>query len=100
MKKKKKSQKKSFNLEAFERELAEVEDGMNKSGSKTADPSGAEGEDAPEDGLFGQADEEAVGESEKSKAQAAAEKKAWLKEPDRDYTYDEVKYCSPRRFLR
>ncbi|PLW40864.1 hypothetical protein PCANC_11004 [Puccinia coronata f. sp. avenae] len=90
LKKKKKNQKKAFDLEAFERELAEVEGGITKSGAKELDPSGAEGEDAPEDGLFGQADEEAAGESEKSKAQAAAEKKAWLKEPDRDYTYDEL----------
>ncbi|KAI9627238.1 hypothetical protein H4Q26_017470 [Puccinia striiformis f. sp. tritici PST-130] len=86
----KKNQKKAFDLEAFERELAEVEGGINKSGDKEIDPSGADGEDAPEDGLFGQADDEAVGESEKSKAQAAAEKRAWLKEPDRDYTYDEL----------
>ncbi|WAQ86272.1 hypothetical protein PtA15_6A904 [Puccinia triticina] len=70
--------------------LAEVEGGINKSEAKDGDPSGAEGDEPPEDGLFGQADDEAIGESEKSKAQAAAEKKAWLKEPDRDYTYDEL----------
>ncbi|OAV90294.1 hypothetical protein PTTG_08656 [Puccinia triticina 1-1 BBBD Race 1] len=90
LKKKKKTQKKAFDLEAFERELAEVEGGINKSEAKDGDPSGAEGDEPPEDGLFGQADDEAIGESEKSKAQAAAEKKAWLKEPDRDYTYDEL----------
>ncbi|EFP84549.1 hypothetical protein PGT21_001669 [Puccinia graminis f. sp. tritici] len=90
LKKKKKNQKKAFDLEAFERELAEVEGGINKSEAKEGDPSGADGDDPPEDGLFGQADDEAIGESEKSKAQMAAEKKAWLKEPDRDYTYDEL----------
>lgn len=89
LKKKKKSQKKAFDLEAFERELAEVEGGINKPSTGNG-RSGGDGEDAPEDGLFGQGDDDGAGESEKSKAQAAAEKKAWLKEPDRDYTYDEL----------
>ncbi|CAH7680474.1 eukaryotic translation initiation factor 2 subunit beta [Phakopsora pachyrhizi] len=105
LKKKKKNKKKAFDLEAFERELAQVE------GSISTKPTGKEKDDGEkledddedqdnelgaktataEDNLFGRGDDDDQElEAMKSKAQIAAEKKAWLKEPDRDYTYDEL----------
>lgn len=92
LKKKKKTKKKAFDLEAFERELAEVEGAGEKSGgSDLKEPAEGDGEeDGHEDDLFNQREGEVDSESSKSKAQLAAEKKAWLKEPDRDYTYDEL----------
>lgn len=79
----------TFDLEAFEAELAAGE----ATEDKAETPAGSDGEDGP-DGL----DDEVVegddpfakeGEEPLSKAEAAAEAKAWLKE-DRDYTYTEV----------
>ncbi|KAH9816850.1 eukaryotic translation initiation factor 2 subunit beta [Melampsora americana] len=92
LKKKKKNKKKAFDLEAFERELAEVENATPLSGRSSTTPGGGEddemeGEEGNPDGLF---DENDQGLGTKTKTQLAAEKKAWLKEPDRDYTYDEL----------
>lgn len=101
LKKKKKNKKKAFDLEAFERELAEVEGLAPTSGRSSValgDEEGEEGEDAPEDGLFAAGEDAAMTEGLKTKTQIAAEKKAWLKEPDRDYTYDEVSLCHLLRF--
>lgn len=100
-KKRKGSKKATFDLEAFEKELAEAD--ASAAGAATegdaATPGGSDGEDGGEDaeGLddvpegedpFGTAGGE---EGTLSRAEAAAEAKAWLKE-DRDYTYTEV--CS------
>merc|ERR1712093_703987 len=90
LKKKKKSKKSAFDLEAFEKELAAVE-----GGSGSATPAGAgsdeEGGDAPgADGENPFDDETGENADGKSKAEVAAEKKAWLSDPDRDYTYTEV----------
>lgn len=91
LKKKKKNKKKAFDLEAFERELAEVEN-ATPLGGKSGTSTPGEGDEDLEgdeggDGLF---DENDQGSGAKTKTQLAAEKKAWLKEPDRDYTYDEL----------
>jgi len=90
LKKKKKSKKSAFDLEAFEKELAAVE-----GGSGSATPAGAgsdeEGGDAPgADGENPFDDETGENADGKSKAEVAAEKKAWLSDPDRDYTYTEL----------
>merc|ERR1712093_290704 len=87
---KKKSKKSAFDLEAFEKELAAVE-----GGSGSATPAGAgsddEGGDAPgADGENPFDDETGENADGKSKAEVAAEKKAWLSDPDRDYTYTEL----------
>ncbi|GJN91418.1 hypothetical protein Rhopal_004439-T1 [Rhodotorula paludigena] len=103
-KKRKKSSKKAFDLEAFEKELAESESAQ-ASGSeepksilkKKRTPVGSddEGEGADEDDEpvegedpFEKEDQDAE-EGQLSKAEAAAQAKAWLKE-DRDYTYTEL----------
>ena len=102
-KKKRKGGKKStFDLEAFEKELAEA-DASAKPSTDDATPAGSDGEDGegvegldevPEgEDPFTKAGEEEEGTL--SRAEAAAEAKAWLKE-DRDYTYTEV---SPFRCL-
>merc|ERR1712093_26312 len=90
LKKKKKSKKSAFDLEAFEKELAAVE-----GGSGSATPAGAgsdeEGGDAPgADGENPFDDETGENADGKSKAEVAAEKKAWLSDPGRDYTYTEL----------
>lgn len=95
--KKKKKGKKAFDLEAFERELNEGADVGTPVGAGSDDEGAGAGvedvanEDAPNDGLFGEGNEDVGTGEEKSKAQKAAEKKAWLQEPDRDYRYDEVR---------
>lgn len=89
-KKKKGGKKKAFDLEAFERELAE-EEGKGP-GVGSDDENAVANEDAPEDGLFAGGEE--AEQQEKSKAQLAADKKAWLSEPERDYKYEEV--CDAR----
>ncbi|MBW0508736.1 hypothetical protein O181_048451 [Austropuccinia psidii MF-1] len=89
LKKKKKNSKKAFDLEAFERELAEVE-GVGSKSNEDANKQMGLDDDPPEDGLFEQGDEDGDTIGQKSKAHLAAEKKGWLKEPDRDYHYDEL----------
>jgi len=100
LKKKKKSKKSAFDLEAFEKELAAVEGGNVPTASGDASPAPAAGSDdegagdvdvpAPDgENPFGD-EEGAGGEDGKSKAELAAEKKAWLSDPDRDYTYTEL----------
>ncbi|GAA6063365.1 hypothetical protein JCM10212_000304 [Sporobolomyces blumeae] len=102
-KKKKKSSKKAFDLEAFEKELKESGDGEQddedddsaapKSILKKSTPAGSDDEDAADDepvegeNPFGKEGDEEEGVV--SKAAAAAQAKAWLKE-DRDYTYTEL----------
>ncbi|BGP49244.1 translation initiation factor eIF-2 beta subunit [Rhodotorula kratochvilovae] len=102
-KKRKKSSKKAFDLEAFEKELAESESAQ--ASDAPAEPKGilkkkrtplgsddeGEGEDdEPVEGEdpFAKEDQE-EDEGQLSKAEAAAQAKAWLKE-DRDYTYTEL----------
>ncbi|KPV71756.1 uncharacterized protein RHOBADRAFT_40085 [Rhodotorula graminis WP1] len=95
-KKKKKSSKKAFDLEAFEKELAETEsaEAEPKGILKKKVPAGSddEGEDVDEpvegEDPFAKEDAEEE-EGQLSKAEAAAQSKAWLKE-DRDYTYTEL----------
>ncbi|KAG0147562.1 hypothetical protein CROQUDRAFT_76446 [Cronartium quercuum f. sp. fusiforme G11] len=96
LKKKKKNKKKAFDLEAFERELAEVE-GINPTSDKSNRNKLGEEDNEDQindnDGLFNNNNQEKLDEEEnskKTKSQIAAEKKAWLKETDRDYTYDEL----------
>ncbi|GAA5965504.1 hypothetical protein JCM21900_003901 [Sporobolomyces salmonicolor] len=105
-KKRKKSSKKAFDLEAFERELAEnesanaspVEEGAapksilkKKAAAVGSDDEEAEADDEPVEGEdpFAKEDNEDEDEGTVSKAAAAAQAKAWLKE-DRDYTYTEL----------
>ncbi|TNY22220.1 domain found in IF2B/IF5-domain-containing protein [Rhodotorula diobovata] len=103
-KKRKKSSKKAFDLEAFEKELAESESaeasasGEPKSilkkkvaaGSDEENEGEGEGDDEPVEGEdpFAKEDQDEE-EGHLSKAEAAAQAKAWLKE-DRDYTYTEL----------
>ncbi|GAA6005902.1 hypothetical protein JCM10207_007268 [Rhodosporidiobolus poonsookiae] len=104
-KKRKKSSKKAFDLEAFEKELAESES-ANASGVEEAAPprsilkkakaagsddeEGAdEGDDEPVEGEDPFAKDQDEEEGQVSKAEAAAQAKAWLTE-DRDYTYTEL----------
>ncbi|GAA5847448.1 hypothetical protein JCM9279_000486 [Rhodotorula babjevae] len=96
-KKKKKSSKKAFDLEAFEKELAESEsaEAEPKGILKKRVPAGSDDEgegdlDEPVEGEdpFAKEDGEEE-EGQLSKAEAAAQSKAWLKE-DRDYTYTEL----------
>lgn len=101
-KKKKKSSKKAFDLEAFEKELKEAGDGDDDEAEgsapkgilKKSTPAGSDDEDAGEDepvegeNPFGK-DGEDEDEGVVSKAEAAAQAKAWLNE-DRDYTYTEL----------
>ncbi|KAM0789629.1 hypothetical protein ACM66B_000433 [Microbotryomycetes sp. NB124-2] len=99
LKKKKKksgSKKAAFDMEAFEKELAEQESAeTSQTGSKAATPLGSDDED---DGAAGGDDDTPAGENpfggdndeqQLSKAEAAAQAKAWLKE-DRDYHYTEL----------
>ncbi|SGY13639.1 BQ5605_C010g05925 [Microbotryum silenes-dioicae] len=107
-KKKKGTKKANFDLEAFEKELAETEaaeevapapkKSILKDSSKTSTPLGSDGEEidgdddddepVPEgDDPFGAG--EGGDDAPQSKAEAAAVAKAWLKE-DRDYTYTEL----------
>lgn len=100
-KKRKKSSKKAFDLDAFEKELAEAEaqqdggDEQPKSILKKSTPAGSDDEgDVDEDDEvvegedpFGKEDHD---DSRASKAEAAATAKAWLNE-DRDYHYTEVR---------
>ena len=99
-KKKRKGGKKStFDLEAFEKELAEADASAKPSadGGKEATPVGSDGEEVEgAEGLDevpeGEDPFTKTGEEEEgtlSRAEAAAEAKAWLKE-DRDYHYTEV----------
>ncbi|GAA5824361.1 hypothetical protein JCM11251_000389 [Rhodosporidiobolus azoricus] len=104
-KKKKKSSKKAFDLEAFEKELAETESAnasaaegdAPKSILKKKAPAGSddegEGEDEDDEPVEGEdpfaKEEEEEEEGTVSKAAQAAQAKAWLKE-DRDYTYTEL----------
>ncbi|GAA5913279.1 hypothetical protein JCM8208_005195, partial [Rhodotorula glutinis] len=96
-KKRKKSSKKAFDLEAFEKELAETEsaEAEPKGILKKKVPAGSddEGEDLDEpvegEDPFAKEDAEEEEEGQLSKAEAAAQSKAWLKE-DRDYTYTEL----------
>lgn len=109
-KKRKKSSKKAFDLDAFEKELAEAEASQDepKSILKKPTPAGSDDEGAEEnddeedepvegEDPFGKDDHD---DSRASKAEAAANAKAWLTE-DRDYTYTEVSRhgqlpsCSP-----
>jgi translation initiation factor 2 subunit 2 len=109
-KKRKKSSKKAFDLDAFEKELAEAEATQDepKSILKKPTPAGSDDEGAEEnddeedepvegEDPFGKDDHD---DSRASKAEAAANAKAWLTE-DRDYTYTEVSRhgqlpsCSP-----
>lgn len=95
-KKKKRSGKKAnFDLEAFEKELAETESAeAEKAGSKSATPAGSDGEDDVEGDEPVEGEDPFGGEAEEgtqTKAEAAAEAKAWLKEGDRDYHYTEVR---------
>ncbi|KAK4054095.1 translation initiation factor eIF-2 beta subunit [Microbotryomycetes sp. JL201] len=95
LKKKKKksgSKKAAFDMEAFEKELAEQESAeASQTGSKTATPLGSDDEDAGDDEApagdnpFGAENDE----QQLSKAEAAAQAKAWLTE-DRDYHYTEL----------
>lgn len=102
-KKKKKSSKKAFDLEAFEKELKESEEAGDEDDEgaapkgilKKSTPAGSDDEDAADDepvegenpfGKDGDDDEEGV----VSKAEQAAAAKGWLKD-DRDYTYTEVR---------
>ncbi|POY70992.1 hypothetical protein BMF94_5917 [Rhodotorula taiwanensis] len=99
-KKRKKSSKKAFDLDAFEKELAEAEaqqdggDEQPKSILKKSTPAGSDDEgDVDEDDEvvegedpFGKEDHD---DSRASKAEAAATAKAWLNE-DRDYHYTEL----------
>lgn len=88
-KKKKGSKKAAFDLEAFEKEIAEGKEGGEDGAEGGEDgEDGLEGEDVPEgeDPFKGEGEEEGV-----SKAIAAAEAKLWLKEGDRDYHYTEVR---------
>jgi translation initiation factor 2 subunit 2 len=95
-KKKKGGAKKAFDLEAFERELAAADaaDAGGGSDDEAERPVPDHfNEDHPEDGLFNRDAEDvgpAAADGEKSRAQKAAEKKAWLTEPDRDYRYEEL----------
>lgn len=98
-KKKKSSKKANFDLEAFEAELAATEAAeaqessapASKQGSKTGTPAGSDDEDGEDRVEGGENIFEGEGEeSTLSKAEAAAEAKAWLKEGDRDYHYTEV----------
>lgn len=98
-KKRKKSAKKAFDLEAFEKELAESEsaEAEPKGILKKKVPVGSDDEgegdlDEPVEGEdpFAKEDAEEEDEGQLSKAEAAAQAKAWLKE-DRDYTYTEVR---------
>jgi len=95
LKKKKKSKKTAFDLEAFEKELAAVEGGTAPaSGEATpaaggSDDEGAGGDAPPAEGDNPFGDDDAADDG-KSKAEIAAEKKLWLQEPDRDYTYTEL----------
>ncbi|KAL8293395.1 hypothetical protein RQP46_000096 [Phenoliferia psychrophenolica] len=86
LKKKKKSKgKAAFDLEAFEKEIAEgkEENGEDDEGGDLGEDEGVEGEDP----FKGEGEE---GEEGLSKAMAAAEAKAWIKEGDRDYHYTEL----------
>ncbi|GAA5961262.1 hypothetical protein JCM8115_001526 [Rhodotorula mucilaginosa] len=98
-KKRKKSSKKAFDLDAFEKELAEAEATQDepKSILKKPTPAGSDDEGAEEnddeedepvegEDPFGKDDHD---DSRASKAEAAANAKAWLTE-DRDYTYTEL----------
>lgn len=103
-KKRKKSSKKAFDLDAFEKELAEAEATQGGGGGdepksilKKPTPAGSDDEGAEEndddedepvegEDPFGKDDHD---DSRASKAEAAANAKAWLTE-DRDYTYTEV----------
>ncbi|GAA6056450.1 hypothetical protein JCM3770_007474 [Rhodotorula araucariae] len=103
-KKRKKSSKKAFDLEAFEKELAESESAQASSADVAepkgilkkkrtplgSDDEGAVDEDEPVEGEdpFAKEDQD-EDEGQLSKAEAAAQAKAWLKE-DRDYTYTEL----------
>lgn len=103
-KKRKKASKKAFDLDAFEKELAEAEAAQEASGEpkgilKKPTPAGSDDEgevdeddEVPEgeDPFGGEGDHD---DSRASKAEAAATAKAWLNE-DRDYHYTEVR--SPR----
>lgn len=95
-KKKKSSKKANYDLEAFEKELAATEAAEQQDSapvSKSGTPAGSDDEDGDvaaepvegEDPFGGEAEESTL-----SKAEAAAEAKAWLKEGDRDYHYTEV----------
>lgn len=96
MKKKKKKGSKKAAFDDFEKELLEeAEAGTGEGSSAAATPLGSDGEEdvadeeAVEDGLFGNDAEE----STLSKAELAAQAKAWLAD-DRDYTYTEVCFYS------
>lgn len=90
LKKKKKKGSKKAAFDEFEKEL-EAQAEAGESSSAVATPLGSDGEDdvadeeGIEDGLFGTEAEEGT----LSKAEAAAQAKAWLGS-DRDYTYTEV----------
>lgn len=90
LKKKKGSKKAAFDLEAFEKELAEADAAKAGSGGEDDEAQGEAGvggdEDLEGEDPFAKEDEA----STMSKAEKAAEAKAWLKEGDRDYTYEEV----------
>lgn len=91
-KKKKKSgtKKAAFDLEAFEKEIADgTAEGDDGADGEGLDDEPVEGEDP----FKGEGDDEGEGVS---KAIAAAEAKAWLKEGDRDYHYTEVRSSSAR----
>ncbi|BGP56071.1 hypothetical protein JCM8202_005221 [Rhodotorula sphaerocarpa] len=99
-KKRKKASKKAFDLDAFEKELAEAEAAQDASGEpkgilKKPTPAGSDDEgevdeddEVPEgeDPFGGEGDHD---DSRASKAEAAATAKAWLNE-DRDYHYTEL----------
>lgn len=94
-KKKKGGKKANFDLEAFEKELAEQESAevSEKGGNKGATPAGSDGEEDAEGDEPVEGEDPFGGEAEEgtlTKAEAAAEAKAWLKE-DRDYHYTEVR---------
>ncbi|CDR41467.1 RHTO0S06e02124g1_1 [Rhodotorula toruloides] len=105
LKKRKKKTKKTFDLDAFDKELAETEAAGGEDDEeapqpksilkKKATPAGSDDEDEgvdedePVEGEDPFAKEDRDEDSQTSKAEAAAQAKAWLKE-DRDYTYTEL----------
>lgn len=103
-KKKKGGKKATFDLEAFEKELAS----QDATPDTESTPVGSDGEDGPEpvEGLDDVPEGEdpfknnggIEEEGTMSKAEAAADAKAWLKE-DRDYTYTEVSSILSSTFL-